>query len=318
MSEATALRTPANLLGLAVLGVAAGAALMQLVRAADSSRARPATTLPAPATLTASRTLHAAAALLATSVLADSALEHYRGEFKNPGMYTPLLTSLLTVLASACAFASRSGRSVFTRNSVYAMATAVGGAGWAFHVYNILRRPGGLRWLNLFYAAPLGAPMALSLAGLIGFAAQRLRLSSTLLKRPAHRVLSVLTSLGLLGTTAEAGLLHFRGAFQNPFMWVPVTVPPVAAAFMADAALRPLDAARNRLAHLWLRLTALLGIVGCGFHAYGIARQMGGWRNWSQNLLSGPPLPAPPSFSALALAGLAALSLAKHNHERQA
>jgi hypothetical protein len=45
------------------------------------------------------------------------------------------------------------------------------------------------------------------------------------------------------------------------------------------------------------------------FHARGIARHQGGWRNWSQNLFSGPPLPAPPGFSALALAGLAALRL---------
>ncbi|CFL08012.1 membrane protein [Burkholderia pseudomallei] len=38
---------------------------------------------------------------------------------------------------------------------------------------------------------------------------------------------------------------------------------------------------------------------------------MGGWRNWAQNLLAGPPLPAPPGFSALALAGLSAVSLAE-------
>jgi hypothetical protein len=50
-------------------------------------------------------------------------------------------------------------------------------------------------------------------------------------------------------------------------------------------------------------------MLGMGFHARGIARQMGGWRNWSQNVLAGPPLPAPPSFSALALAGRAALAL---------
>ena len=36
---------------------------------------------------------------------------------------------------------------------------------------------------------------------------------------------------------------------------------------------------------------------------------MGGWRNWSQNVLNGPPMPAPPSFTGLALAGLAALGL---------
>jgi hypothetical protein len=48
---------------------------------------------------------------------------------------------------------------------------------------------------------------------------------------------------------------------------------------------------------------------GVGFHIFGVSRNMGGWRNWSQNVLNGPPLPAPPSFTGLALAGLAALSL---------
>jgi hypothetical protein len=36
---------------------------------------------------------------------------------------------------------------------------------------------------------------------------------------------------------------------------------------------------------------------------------MGGWRNWRQNVLVGPPLPAPPAFTALAIAGLASLDL---------
>jgi hypothetical protein len=36
---------------------------------------------------------------------------------------------------------------------------------------------------------------------------------------------------------------------------------------------------------------------------------MGGWRNWRQTVLNGPPLPAPPSFTGLAMAGLAALGL---------
>lgn len=60
-----------------------------------------------------------------------------------------------------------------------------------------------------------------------------------------------------------------------------------------------------------MRTTALLGLVGVAFHARGVARQMGGWRNWSQNVLSGPPLPAPPAFTALAIAGLAATALAE-------
>ena len=41
-----------------------------------------------------------------------------------------------------------------------------------------------------------------------------------------------------------------------------------------------------------------------GFHAYGVHRNMGGWRNWSQNLLNGPPLPAPPTFTGWLSPGL--------------
>jgi hypothetical protein len=90
-------------------------------------------------------------------------------------------------------------------------------------------------------------------------------------------------------------------------MYAPIVAPPLAAALLAQAALA---APHDRwLARLWLRVTTALGFVGAGFHARGIARRQGGWRNWSQNLFSGPPLPAPPSFSALALAGLAALRL---------
>ena len=116
------------------------------------------------------------------------------------------------------------------------------------------------------------------------------------------------TAAGLLGTVGEAGLLHFRGAFNNPAMYAPVSIPPVTAALMGSAALG--RAGRRRpLVRWWLRLTALMGYVGAAFHVRGVARQMGGWRNWSQNVLNGPPIPAPPSFTGLALAGLAALGL---------
>jgi hypothetical protein len=176
-----------------------------------------------------------------------------------------------------------------------------------------LRRPGGLTFQNLFYAAPVGAPAALSLAGLLGLAAKRLEETPAatpprLLGLPAGRAMAALTGVGLAGTVGEAGLLHYRGAFQNPFMFVPVSVPPVAAALMLKAAADPPNG-RARKTRAWLILTAALGLAGVGFHAFGVSRAMGGWRNWTQNLVDGPPLPAPPSFAALAIAGLAALSL---------
>jgi hypothetical protein len=265
-------------------------------------------------TRNAARRLNGSAAMLAASVLADSAVEHYRGSFENRAMYTPLVAATLTLAVSLFGVADpRSGRHPL-RDTVYASAAATGLAGLAFHAYNILKRPGGLSWSNLFYAAPVGAPAALALAGLLGRGAERVRDDLrpwhrvTILGASAGRVLAAVAAVGLAGTVGEAGLLHFRGNFQNPAMFLPVTVPPIASALLGATAIRP-SRLMNDVTRLWLRLTALLGIGGVGFHAYGVSRAMGGWRNWSQNLLNGPPLPAPPSFTGLALAGLAALSL---------
>ena len=260
------------------------------------------------------RALHGASALLGASVLADSAVEHYRGSFENPGMYTPLVVSALTIAAGLDgATGERLPRQV--RDGVYGLAGAIGGVGVGFHVYNTLRRPGGLNWLNVFYAAPIGAPAALSLAGAIGLAADEVGASPTpkalkLFGVPVGRALSALSAFGLMGTVGEAGLLHFRGSFQNPFMWLPVSLPPVAAALTAKAAIEPKGGRSGRpVTRAWLAVTSILGVAGVGFHAFGVSRAMGGWKNWSQNVVDGPPLPAPPSFSALALAALAALRL---------
>lgn len=261
----------------------------------------------------AGRRLNGSAALLAFSVLADSAVEHYRGSFANRAMYTPLVASALTLGGSLFGMADARPKKHSARDAIYAAAAATGLGGLCFHAYNILKRPGGLSWNNLFYAAPIGAPFALALAGLLGRGAERVRdvpprQRPTVLGLPAGRTLAAVAAAGLAGTVGEAALLHFRGAFQNPAMVLPVTVPPVAAALLGAAVARPTLKA-NRLARWWLRITALLGLGGVGFHIFGVSRAMGGWRNWSQNLLNGPPLPAPPSFTGLALAGLAALSL---------
>ena len=114
------------------------------------------------------------------------------------------------------------------------------------------------RWQNLFYGAPLGAPMAILLAGLLGSAAEAVRDNPAHRARvfglPAGRLLSAISGLGLLGTTAEAGLLHFRGAFHDPAMFAPVTIPPAGGALLLNAAY----GAENRdrwLARWWLRLS---------------------------------------------------------------
>jgi hypothetical protein len=264
-------------------------------------------------TRTAGRRLNASSAILALSVLTDSALEHYRGSFQNRAMYAPLVVAALTLGGSLFGASDARAQRHVARDAVYAAAAVTGFAGLGFHCYNICKRPSRWSWLNLFYAAPIGAPMALVLAGLLGRGAEQVRdtpayRDAKVLGLPAGRMLAALTATGLVGTVGEAGLLHFRGAYHDPAMVLPVAVPPIAAALIGASALWPHSTTR-RLTRWWLRLTALLGLAGVGFHAYGVSRNMGGWRNWSQNLLNGPPLPAPPSFTGLALAGLAALTL---------
>jgi hypothetical protein len=263
----------------------------------------------------AARRLNRAAGTLALSVLADSAVEHYRGSFKNKAMFTPLAVSALTLATSFHGHSDKRRGAHPTRDTIYALAAATGLIGTGFHIYNVGKKTGGFCWQNLFYGAPLGAPMAMLLSGLVGFCSERVRDSEpgttpTIFDLPAGRAMAALMSAGLVGTTGEVGLMHFRGAFHNPFMALPVTLPPIGALLLASAAVdRP--GGNHWFIRWWMRLLAAMGFAGVGFHAYGVSRNMGGWRNWSQNILNGPPLPAPPSFTGLALAGLAALQLMK-------
>jgi len=85
-----------------------------------------------------------------------------------------------------------------------------------------------------------------------------------------------------------------------------VTLTPLAALALARSAL---TGRVSWITTAAMALTAALGLAGSGFHAYGVSRDMGGWRNWRQNLLSGPPLPAPPAYTGLAIAAFGALLL---------
>ena len=261
----------------------------------------------------AARRLNRAAGMIAGSVLIDSAMEHHRGNFHNKAMLTPLATASLSIAASFHGHTDRRHGAHRVRDLVYAAAGLTGLVGTAFHLYNVTKKVGGWSWQNLFYSAPIGAPAAMSLCGLIGFLAERVRdnepgTKPTIAGVNAGRVVAGLTGASLLGTTAEAGLLHFRGAFHNPAMALPVTMPPIAAGLLAVSAVARAGSPRPK-SRRWLQATAAMGVAGVAFHAYGVSRGMGGWRNWRQNAFAGPPLPAPPAFTGLALAGLAALAL---------
>ena len=163
--------------GLALFGLAA----MALTRAVSMQPALPAL-LPPPrqpldpkASVRAAQRLNRAAGVLAASVLADSAVEHYRGSFANKAMFTPLVSASLSLAASAYGNADARPAPHRLRDIVYAGAGLTGVVGTAFHIYNISKKPGGFTWQNLFYSAPLGAPAALSLSGAMGFLAERVR-----------------------------------------------------------------------------------------------------------------------------------------------
>jgi hypothetical protein len=308
--------------GLALAGLAFAATLStRASRRGTANRKTPgklSKPVPQPnntATVLAARRLNRAAGILATSVLADSGIEHYRGSFKNKAMFTPLIVSALTLGTSIHGTSDMRSAAHKFRDAAYLLAAITGLLGTGFHIYNVGKQVGGFSWQNLFYAAPLGAPMAILLSGLVGFCSERVRESKPgtrpeIFELPAGRTMAAVVGAGLLGTTGEAGLLHFRGAFHDRFMLLPVTLPPVGAILLASAAAGG-PGHDHRFTRGWMRLLAVMGFAGAGFHVYGVSRNMGGWRNWTQNILNGPPIPAPPSFAGLALAGLAALALMK-------
>lgn len=248
----------------------------------------------------ADRILYFGSSLLAASVVADSAAEHFRAGAYNPMMLAGPAFAAATLAASGRA-AIRASRGDVAGRALYSAAMAGGLIGFGFHVRNVLRREGGVSFANLFHGAPIGAPLGLTFAGIFGYAAE---IRSD---RPPAVLLGLAAAAGLAGTAAEAGLLHFRGAFHNPLMYAPVVLPPAAGALLVSALARP-SRGRVRRARMALQATAALGLLGVAAHAAGTARRMGGWRNWTQNIFAGPPLPAPPSFTGMALAGLAALA----------
>jgi hypothetical protein len=95
------------------------------------------------ATVVAARRLNRAAGILATSVLADSAVEHYRGSFKNKTMFTPLAVSALTLATSIHGTADLRPVAHRLRDATYLLAAATGLIGTGFHIYNVGKKVGG-------------------------------------------------------------------------------------------------------------------------------------------------------------------------------
>ena len=147
------------LLAVGAIGIAAAAGIGWLLQQAW----RPS----ADRNLRAAEALGAGAAILCLSVALDSGIEHYRGQFKDRAMFVgPTMAASGLAAATYIAFRpERARRAAEDRPDDRRRDRPLG---LGFHIYNILKRPGEFDALNLFYGAPVGAPAALTLAGLYG------------------------------------------------------------------------------------------------------------------------------------------------------
>lgn len=115
-------------------------------------------------------------------------------------------------------------------------------------------------------------------------------------------------AFALAGATLQAAILHYRGAFNNPFMFAPLTVPVLAIVMSIWMAVGPNETVLLVFTIL-LWSTFLIGFVGLGMHLRGLGRQMGGLYVTLFNWLEGPPAFAPALFTGFAGVGLITVHL---------
>ncbi len=261
--------------------------------------------------LSASQWTAVVAALLTLVVMVESWVGHYRSGFPLRAQYTPFAGGgalmLFCIIATAAPDAGWALRGLRATGWI-AVAIGVVGVGY-HHYYGIAKKAGGYRWLlhYLMYGAPQLAPLALSAAGALAVVtAHGLAGDATIAGVEPPRLLLGIVALALVGAIAQTGILHYRGAFNTPLMYVPFVLPPLAAVGAGWLAIAP-AAAPAAVVRALLWATFLTGFVGLGMHLRGLDRQMGGLHVFLFNLLQGPPALAPAVYAALAAVGILAL-----------
>jgi hypothetical protein len=115
------------------------------------------------------RTLAATTAASALPLGFEMYLEHYKGSFGDPWMWSPIVTSPLLSAAGVAALRSqRAARTVLPgMGALYAVNGAIG---VITHIRGVQRKPGGFAepTYNLVMGPPLLAPGSLVLVGLLG------------------------------------------------------------------------------------------------------------------------------------------------------
>jgi hypothetical protein len=246
-------------------------------------------------------------------LLADAFAGHYRSGFIFRAQYAPFLSGGLLIVASlaACVAPRVAWANAALRASAW-LTVASGIVGFGFHhYYGMAKKPGGYKWLlhYLMYGAPQLAPLALAWMGALALiAAHGLTGEASFAGLSLRAALLALTALALAGAILQSAILHYRGAFNNPAMYAPLTAPVLAAIACVWTAIAPSDLALTVLASfLWL--TLFIGFVGLGMHLRGMERQMGGLYVTVFNWLEGPPAWAPALFTGFAAVGLVAIKL---------
>lgn len=254
------------------------------------------------------RWIAVATAVLTVIVIGESWIGHYRSGFPLRAQYAPLVGGM--ALATACVALALVPRVEWVRLAVrwagwVAVFTGVIGAGY-HHYYGIVEKAGGYRWLlhHLMYGAPQLAPLALSAAGALAvLASEGVASAAVSPSASVPRLALAVVAIALAGAVAQTGILHYRGAFNTPFMYAPLALPPLAALGTGWLALAP-AVGLTGVVRVLLWATFLLGFVGLGMHLRGLDRQMGGLHVFLFNLLQGPPPLAPAVYATLAGVGL--------------
>jgi hypothetical protein len=253
------------------------------------------------------------AALLTMLVLVEAWIGHYRSGFPLRVQYAPFASGgllIVAALATGIAPGAAWAQAALRVTGWTAVVTGLIGLGY-HHYYGIARKAGSYKWLlhYLMYGAPQLAPLALSTVGALAvLAAQGAAGRTAVLGIGLRSALFGTVAIALAGAIAQAGILHYRGAFNNPVMYAPVTVPVLAAVTSGWMSAAPATAPHT-LGRALFALTFLIGFLGLGMHLRGFDRQMGGLHIFLFNLLQGPPPLAPAIFAGLAAIGLIATEM---------
>ena len=252
-------------------------------------------------------------ASLTCLILVDAFAGHYRSGFVFRSQYAPFLSGGLLVVTALLAGLKPDIRWTSLALNIAGWLTIIFGlVGFGFHhYYGIAKKPGGYKWLlhYLMYGAPPLAPLALAITGTLGLiTAHGLTSNASIAHVSLRTALLLMIAFALAGATLQATILHYRGAFNNPLMFVPLTVPVLAIAMSIWMIVGPNETVLLVFTIL-LWLTFLIGFVGLGMHLRGFGRQMGGLYVTLFNWLEGPPAFAPALFTGFAGVGLITVHL---------